>query len=82
MVGVGAAGDALRRRGAVRARRLSQRRVVQQVLVSVACLIGAAVSNQAGEQVGRVADLIARMRSDDSYPPLTGLMIKVGVDWP
>jgi CBS domain-containing protein len=76
--GVGAAGDALRRRGAVRAQRLSQRRVVQQVLVSVAGLIGAPVSNQAGEQVGRVVDLIARMQSDDRYPPLTGLMIKVG----
>lgn len=70
--------DALRRRGAVRAERLSQRRGVQQAVVSVAGLVGAPVANQAGEPVGKVVDLIARMQSEDPYPPLAGLLVRVG----
>lgn len=70
--------NGLRRRGAVRAQRLSTRRGVQQAVVSVAGLVGARVSNQAGERVGTVVDLIARMQPEDAYPPLTGLLIRVG----
>jgi CBS domain-containing protein len=69
---------ALRRRGAVRAERLSRRRVVREALVSVAGLVGAPVSNQAGERVGTVVDLIARLDTEEQYPPLSGLMIRVG----
>jgi hypothetical protein len=70
--------DALRRRGAVRAERSSRRRGVQQAVVSVAGLVGAPVANQAGEPVGKVVDLIARMQSEDPYPPLAGLLVRVG----
>jgi CBS domain-containing protein len=46
--------------------------------VSVAGLVGALVSNQSGQHVGRLVDLVARMEVDDRYPPITGLLVKVG----
>ncbi len=71
-------GGALRRMGNVRAERSSTRRVVREALVSVAGLVGAPVSNQAGQRVGKVVDMIARMHSGEPYPPLSGLLIRVG----
>ncbi len=50
----------------------------QSPLVSVAGLMRARVSNQSGQRVGAVVDLIARMQPEDDYPPLTGLLIRVG----
>ena len=68
------AATALRRRSD----RLTTRRAVQQAIVSVASLVGSPVSNQAGERVGRVVDLVARIHGQDRYPPLTGLLLHVG----
>jgi CBS domain-containing protein len=51
---------------------------VRRAIVSVAGLVGAHVSNQSGQHVGRVVDLVARMEADDQYPPITGLLVKVG----
>jgi CBS domain-containing protein len=68
------AADALRRRNT----RLTTRRAVQQAIVSVASLAGAPVFNQAGQRVGKLVDLVARMQGQDRYPPLTGLLLRVG----
>ena len=68
----------MRRREGSRAQRVSALRGVQRAVVSVAALVGAPVTNQAGERVGKVIDLIARMHSEDRYPPLSGILIRVG----
>ncbi len=68
------AANVLRRRND----RLTTRRAVQQAIVSVASLLGAPVSNQAGQRVGPLVDLVARMHGQDQYPPLTGLLLHVG----
>jgi CBS domain-containing protein len=73
-----ALGGRLRSEESARAQRISTRRGVRDALVSVAGLVGAPVLNQAGQRVGAVVDLIARMYSDDPYPPVTGLLIRVG----
>lgn len=51
---------------------------MRQAIVSVAGLIGAPVSNQTGQRVGKVIDLVARMHPDDRYPPLTGVLVRIG----
>jgi CBS domain-containing protein len=72
-----------------RAQRLTSRRAVREALVSLAGLLGSRVDNQAGEEVGRLADLVARWAdapgpassqevSVESYPPVTGLVVQVG----
>jgi CBS domain-containing protein len=71
-------GGGFSRRSSARAQRLTTSREVRRTIVSVAGLVGAQVSNQAGQHVGRLVDLVARMHGDDQYPPITGLLIKVG----
>ncbi|HEY0716880.1 MAG TPA: CBS domain-containing protein [Streptosporangiaceae bacterium] len=68
------AADALRRRNS----RLTTRRAVQQAIISVASLVGSPVSNQRGQRVGKLVDLVARMHGQDRYPPLTGLLVRIG----
>ncbi|MGW2863187.1 magnesium transporter MgtE N-terminal domain-containing protein [Streptomyces sp. NPDC001205] len=46
--------------------------------MSLAGLTGGPVTNQAGEDVGRVVDVVARLYGTDPYPPVTGLVIRVG----
>ncbi len=60
----------------VAARLLSDQRVSGS-LISVAGLIGAPVRNQAGAEVGTVDDVVVRWQGEP-YPPLTGLLLKVG----
>ena len=47
-------------------------------LISVAGLIGAPVIHQGGQEVGTVVDLICHWDSEQSYPPLSGILVKVG----
>src|ERR1700753_3246134 len=54
------------------------RRAVQQAIVSMASLVGSPVYNQAGQRVGKLVDLVARIHGQDRYPPLTGLLLRVG----
>ncbi|HWG12144.1 MAG TPA: CBS domain-containing protein [Streptosporangiaceae bacterium] len=68
------AADALRRRNS----RLTTRRAVQQAIISVASLVGSPVFNQRGQRVGKLVDLVARMHGQDRYPPLTGLLVRIG----
>ena len=46
-------------------------------LISVAGLIGTPVRNQAGGEVGTVDDVVVRWQGEP-YPPMTGLLVKVG----
>lgn len=68
----------LRDRRVKLARRATAAKAVRGSLVSLAGLTGGPVTNQAGEDVGRVVDVVARLYGTDPYPPVTGLVIRVG----
>jgi CBS domain-containing protein/sporulation protein YlmC with PRC-barrel domain len=70
--------SALRARYEQRVERLTTLRHVRSELVSLAGLIGKPVLNQAGQQIGKVADVVARWDSNQPYPPVTGLIVRVG----
>jgi CBS domain-containing protein len=59
-------------------RRATASKAVRTSLVSLAGLVGGAVTNEAGEEVGRVADVVARLYGGEPYPPVTGLVVRVG----
>jgi CBS domain-containing protein len=59
-------------------RRATASRTVRANLVSLAGLVGGAVVNQAGEEVGRLVDVVARLSGGEPYPPVTGLVVRVG----
>ncbi len=69
---------ALRHRFERRSRRLEVAREVRDSLVSLAGLTGRPVCPPAGEPVGRVADVVARWDTGEPYPPLSGLVVRVG----
>ena len=69
---------ALRHRFERRSRRLEVAREVRDSLVSLAGLTGRPVCPPAGEPVGRVADVVARWNTGEPYPPLAGLVVRVG----
>ncbi|MHA6758934.1 magnesium transporter MgtE N-terminal domain-containing protein [Streptacidiphilus sp. PAMC 29251] len=68
----------LRDRRVLLERRATASKAVRGSLVSLAGLIGGPVTNQAGEEVGRVVDVVARLYGSDPYPPVTGLVVRVG----
>ena len=68
----------MRARYEQRSERLTTLRHVRAELVSLAGLIGKPVINQAGEQIGKVADVVVRWDRDQRYPPATGLIVRVG----
>ena len=70
--------SALRARYEQRVERLTTLRHVRSELVSLAGLIGRPVLNQAGQQIGHVADVVVRWDSNQAYPPVTGLIVRVG----
>ncbi len=53
-------------------------RQLRQDIVSLAGLIGRPVLNQAGDEVGHVADLLAKVHGGETYPLVTGLVMRVG----
>src|ERR1700722_13519663 len=65
-------------RRSARAQRLTTTREVRRAIVSVAGLVGAPVRNQSGQIVGKIVDVVARMHAGDQYPPITGLLVRVG----
>src|ERR1700684_2194512 len=69
---------ALRARYEQRVERLTTLRHVRSEWVRLAGLIGRPVFNQAGQQIGHVADVVARWDSRQAYPPVTGLIVRVG----
>lgn len=58
--------------------RLTTSRALRQDLVSLAGLLGAPVRNQAGQDVGKLVDLVARVHGGEEHPAVTGLVIRVG----
>jgi CBS domain-containing protein/sporulation protein YlmC with PRC-barrel domain len=50
---------------------------IEKRRVTVTQLLKSLVLNPAGDEVGRVADLIAKL-TDSGYPPITGLKVSVG----
>jgi CBS domain-containing protein len=71
-------GAAARHRFERRSRRLEVAREVRESLVSLAGLVGRPVRHQGGEVVGRVADVVVEWNSDEGYPPLAGVIARVG----
>jgi CBS domain-containing protein len=69
--------SALRSRYEQRSERLMTLRHVQRALVSLAGLINRPVLNQAGGEIGRVVDVVARWDGNQPYPPVTGLIVGV-----
>ncbi|RSO19155.1 magnesium transporter [Streptomyces sp. WAC 06725] len=59
-------------------RRATASRTVRTALVSLAGLVGGPVTHQAGEEVGRVLDVVARLSGTEPYPPVTGLILRIG----
>ena len=70
--------DGLRRRSAARAERATTTRSVRATLTSLAGLVGTQVRNQTGAEVGHLVDVVARLYGDERYPPVTGLVVRVG----
>lgn len=61
-----------------RHRRLTTIRSVREAIVSLAGLVGRPVRLLDGEQVGELVDLVARISGDQDYPPVNGLVVRVG----
>ena len=68
----------LRTRLDQRNRRLTTTRAVREAIVSLAGLINQPVRHQGGEEIGRLIDVVARFSVDQAYPPITGLVVRVG----
>ena len=61
-----------------RNQRLLTLKAVRESLISVAGLVGRPVRNQKGAEIGVVTDVVAKWGGDDDYPPVTGLVVRVG----
>ncbi len=53
-------------------------RQLRQDIVSLAGLISRPVINQVGDEVGRVVDLVAKVHGGETYPVVTGVVVRVG----
>src|SRR5580698_120569 len=71
----GAARPHQRRR---RTRRILASEGVFDSIVSLAGILGRPVTNQTGQEIGRLDDVVARWSDGQTYPPVTGLVIRVG----
>ncbi len=61
-----------------RTRRILASEGVFDALVSLAGLIGRPVVNQSGQEIGDLVDVVARWHDGQTYPPVTGLVVRVG----
>lgn len=61
-----------------RSQRLLTLKAVRESLVSVAGFVGRPVRNQAGDEIGRVRDVVVKWAGEDEYPPVTGLVVGIG----
>jgi CBS domain-containing protein len=68
---------ALRHRFERRSRRLELAREIRESLVSLAGLLGRPVRHHGDEVIGRVTDVVVRWDTDEPYPPLSGVVVKV-----
>jgi CBS domain-containing protein len=68
----------LRTRLDQRHRRLTTTRAVREAIVSLAGLLNRPVRHQGEEEIGRLVDVVARFSGEQAYPPVTGLVVRVG----
>jgi hypothetical protein len=61
-----------------RSQRLLANRAVRDAIVSLAGVVGRPVRNQGGAEIGRLVDVVCRWSGDETYPPVTGLVVRVG----
>jgi CBS domain-containing protein/sporulation protein YlmC with PRC-barrel domain len=61
-----------------RTRRILASEGVFDSIVSLAGLLGRPVRNQQGQEIGRLVDVVARWSDGQMYPPVSGLVIRVG----
>ncbi len=61
-----------------RTRRILASQGVFDSIVSLAGILGRPVTNQTGQEIGRLEDVVARFTDGQMYPPVTGLVIRVG----
>ncbi len=61
-----------------RSQRVTSIRSVRESIISVAGLIGRPVYIQNGAEIGSLVDFVARWSEDSDYPPVTGVVVKVG----
>jgi CBS domain-containing protein len=61
-----------------RTRRILASQGVFDSIVSLAGILGRPVTNQTGQEIGRLDDVVARWSDGQTYPPVEGLVIKVG----
>jgi hypothetical protein len=47
-------------------------------LISLAGILRGSVYNQAGAEIGTIVDAVARWDGEEPYPPVTGLVVRVG----
>lgn len=64
--------------GRHRSERILARRSVRDAIVSLAGLMGQPVRNQQAAEIGRLVDVVARWSDGQTYPPVTGLVVRVG----
>jgi CBS domain-containing protein len=68
----------LRQRREQRTQRLLAIRAVRESLVSLVGLIRGPVRNQTGAELGRIVDFVARWDGVEPYPPVIGMVARVG----
>ena len=61
-----------------RTRRILASEGVFDSIVSLAGILGRPVTNQTGQEIGRLDDIVARWSDGQTYPPVTGLVITGG----
>ena len=58
--------------------RMHATRALRDSLISLAGIIHGPVFNQAGEEIGTLVDVVARWDGEEPYPPVTGIVVRVG----
>jgi len=79
MVSFPSPSTALRHRFERRSRRLELAREIRDSLVSLAGLLGRPVRSGKSGVIGKVADVVVRWDTDQPYPPLAGVVVKVAM---
>jgi hypothetical protein len=59
-------------------RRLLDNLTARNAILSLAGIVGRPVRNQGGHEVGRLVDVVCRWSGEEEYPPVTGLVVRVG----
>ena len=58
--------------------RLLATRSLRDSLISLAGIVQGPVVNQSGDEIGVLVDVVARWDGEEPYPPVTGLVVRIG----